>query len=167
MKLPPFEQVVVDHGPTVLRVCRALLAPHEAEDAAAETFLAGAGARYPRIAPDSNVRAWLVTIAHHKAVDAYRARARRAVPVGEVDDVASGAAPQPPDADLWAAVGLLPAKQRAAVTYRYVADLSYREIAALNRTSEAASRRSAADGVEALRRAVATAHRHEHEEERR
>ena len=40
MSLPPFEQVVEEHGPRVLRVCRAILGYHEAEDAWSETFLA-------------------------------------------------------------------------------------------------------------------------------
>jgi len=39
VSLPPFEQVVAEHGAVVLRVCRALLASQDAEDAAAETFL--------------------------------------------------------------------------------------------------------------------------------
>ena len=35
---------------------------------------------YPRLRPESNVRAWLLTIAHRKAIDAHRARARRPLP---------------------------------------------------------------------------------------
>lgn len=42
----PFERVVGRHGPTVLRVCRAVLGPTDAEDAWAETFLAALQA-YP------------------------------------------------------------------------------------------------------------------------
>ena len=45
--LPPFEEVVAEHGPTVLRVCRAVLGPVDAEDAWSETFLAALRA-YPR-----------------------------------------------------------------------------------------------------------------------
>jgi len=37
---PPFEELVAEHGPTVLRVCRAVLGPADAEDAWSETFLA-------------------------------------------------------------------------------------------------------------------------------
>jgi DNA-directed RNA polymerase specialized sigma24 family protein len=46
----------------------------------------------------------------------------------------------------------LPEKQRAAVTYRYLADLPYRDIGELIGSSAAAARRSAADGIAALRK---------------
>ncbi|MCY7419419.1 MAG: sigma-70 family RNA polymerase sigma factor, partial [Chloroflexi bacterium] len=77
MNLQPFEYVVRDHGPTVLRVCRAVLGPDDAEDAWSETFLAAMQA-YPRLRPDSDIVAWLVTIAHRKAIDHVRAARRRA-----------------------------------------------------------------------------------------
>src|ERR1700750_3220532 len=79
----PFERVVVDHGPTVLRVCRVVVGVGDAEDAWAETFVAAMRA-YPGLPEDANVEAWLVTIAHRKAFDILRARQRRAVPVEEV-----------------------------------------------------------------------------------
>ncbi|MGH9057568.1 MAG: RNA polymerase sigma factor, partial [Acidimicrobiales bacterium] len=66
----------------VLRVCRAVVGPDAAEDAWSETFLAAMRA-YPGLRRDSNLEAWLVTIAHRKAVDAWRATSRRAVPVGD------------------------------------------------------------------------------------
>ena len=56
----------------VLRVCRAVLGPTAADDAWSETFLS-AMAAYPRLEPGSNVAAWLVTIAHRKAIDHVRA----------------------------------------------------------------------------------------------
>jgi len=59
VSLPPFESVVAEHGATVLRVCRAVLRPVDAEDAWSETFLAALRA-YPRLRPDSNVRGWLI-----------------------------------------------------------------------------------------------------------
>src|SRR5579871_4110909 len=64
----PFEAVVADHGGTVLRVCRVLLSEPDADDAWSETFLAAMRA-YPDLAPTANVEAWLVTIAHRKAID--------------------------------------------------------------------------------------------------
>jgi DNA-directed RNA polymerase specialized sigma24 family protein len=149
VRLPPFEQVVADHGPTVLRVCRAVLGPVDAEDAWSETFLAALRA-YPTLRPDSDVRAWLVTVAHRKAIDGWRA-ARRTVPVESPPEVAV-AGPPPADDELLDAVRALPAKQRAAVAYRYLADLSYADVAALLGGTEAAARRSAADGIAALRR---------------
>src|SRR6058998_4368219 len=75
---PPFEEVVAEYGPTVLRVCRAVLGPADAEDAWSETFLAALRA-YPRLRANSNVEAWLVTIAHRKALDHLRASRRLVV----------------------------------------------------------------------------------------
>ena len=67
----PFAAIVDEHGPVVMRVVRALLGPADADDAWSETFLSALEA-YPRLRPDSNVRGWLVTIAHHKAIDQLR-----------------------------------------------------------------------------------------------
>ena len=146
---------MTDYGQVVLRVCRALLPIHDAEDAAADAFLAALEA-YPRLRPDSDLKAWLVTIAHRKAVDILRRRSRHAVPVPELPEPSRGAAsaaePALPEEQLWIAVRDLPSKQRHAVAYHYVADLAYADVAAIMGTSEAAARRNAADGIRALRR---------------
>jgi RNA polymerase sigma factor (sigma-70 family) len=144
----PFEQVVAEHGPMVLRVCRAVLGPTDAEDAWSETFLAALRA-YPDLPADANVEAWLVTIAHRKAIDVTRAHARHAVPVGEVPERES--TPEALDGDLWDAVAKLPDKQRTAVAYHYLAGLPYREVARITGGTTDAARRAAADGVKALR----------------
>ncbi len=147
----PFETVVEEHGAAVMRVCRALLGPVDAQDAWSETFLAALEA-YPRLRPDSDVRAWLATIAHRKAIDHLRRAARHAVPTGDLPEVASiDSLAHVDDEGLRAAVQRLPFKQRAAVAYRYLADLGYGDIAAILDCSEAAARRSAADGIAALR----------------
>jgi RNA polymerase sigma factor (sigma-70 family) len=151
VSLAPFDSVVTEHAPTVLRVCRALLPHHEAEDAAAETFLAALEA-YPRLPPDSNIRGWLVTIAHRKALDALRRKRRQPIPAAELPDRSHQVTHEPTDERLWAAERALAPKQRQAVAYRYVADLSYAEIAGLLGISEAAARRNAADGIKSLRR---------------
>jgi RNA polymerase sigma factor (sigma-70 family) len=143
--------VVTEHGQVVLRVCRALLPLHDAEDAAADAFLAALEA-YPRLRADSDVKSWLVTIAHRKALDILRRKARHAMPVQDVPERGVGAEPSLPDQTLWQAVRELPTKQRHAVAYHYVADLAYAEVAAIMGTSEAAARRNAADGIKALRR---------------
>ncbi len=151
MSVQPFEQVVAEHGAAVLRVCRALLPSVDADDAWSETFLSALQA-YPRLAPGSNVRGWLVTIAHRKAMDRHRAVARAPVPTDTLPERATSLGlPEPPEDQLWARVRALPTKQRAAIAYRYLGGLSYREIGDLLDSSEAAARRSAADGVAALR----------------
>ncbi|WIX99276.1 sigma-70 family RNA polymerase sigma factor [Amycolatopsis mongoliensis] len=148
MIVKPFEQVVAEHGPMVLRVCRAVLGPADAEDAWSETFLAALKA-YPDLPAEANVQAWLVTIAHRKAIDVTRAQARHPLPVGEIPDRPGGTGV--PDSDLWDALAKLPDKQRTAVAYHYLAGLPYREIAEITGGSTDAARRAAADGVKTLR----------------
>jgi RNA polymerase sigma factor (sigma-70 family) len=155
MIVRPFEEIVTAHGPTVMRVCRALLGPADADDAWAETFLAALRA-YPSLRPRSNIRAWLMTIAHRKAIDQIRAAARRPQPVAEVGETSSSRwDPARRDGDLFAAWNSLPTKQRSAVAYHYLAGLPYAEVGVLLKTSEAAARRSAADGIANLRRTYA------------
>ncbi|OBK75332.1 RNA polymerase sigma factor [Mycobacterium sp. 1165178.9] len=146
----PFEAVVVDHGRTVLRVCRAIIGPVDADDAWSETFLAALRG-YPDLPDDANVEAWLVTIAHRKAIDLTRARARRAVPTDEIPETAGPIDPGGHD-DLADALARLPAKQKQAVAYHYLAGLPYAEVAAILGGSPDAARRAAADGVATLRR---------------
>ena len=148
----PFEEIVAEHGPTVLRVCRAVLAHPDAEDAWSETFLAALRA-YPDLADDANVQAWLVTIAHHKSIDAFRAQRSRATPVADIaETIATTGSWEPEDDHLWAALRALPTKQRQAVAYHHVAGLPYAEVAAIVGGSADAARRAAHDGVRALRR---------------
>ncbi|MBP3035600.1 RNA polymerase sigma factor [Arthrobacter sp. zg-ZUI100] len=164
VEVKPFEAIVREHGAAVLRVCRAVLGPQDADDAWSETFLAALRA-YPDLAPGANIQAWLVTIAKHKAIDFHRAAARRPVPVEDLPEPpdrsgaarAGSAAPGGPgggleDYDpLWAALKTLPQRQREALAYHHLAGLSYAEVAVLLGGTEAACRRSAADGMKKLR----------------
>lgn len=148
----PFEKVVADHGATVLRVCRVLLAGPDAEDAWSETFLSALRA-YPKLPGSANVEAWLVTIAHRKAIDLLRARKRQPVPVEKVPEAPAGpGVPGPDDPGLWQAVRELPGKQRQAVAYHYVAGLPYAEVAQILGGTTEAARRVAADGIRNLRK---------------
>ncbi len=135
--LPPFEEIVTTHGPTVLRVCRAVLGPMDADDAWSETFLAALRA-YPTLRPGSNVKAWLVTIAHRKAIDQTRARARRPLPVDPLPERPAPSEADRRDGDLWAAMQALP--------------FTYADVAALTGGSQDAARRAAADGIATLRK---------------
>lgn len=158
MSMQPFEKVVERYGGTVLRVCRVLLGTHDAQDAWSETFLAALRA-YPDLPETANIEAWLVTIAHRKAIDVLRARKRQPVPVEEVPEPEASreaaTAPGIPgggDDDLWQAVRELPDKQRQAVAYHYVAGLPYAEIAGILGGTTDAARRAAADGIGNLRK---------------
>lgn len=146
----PFEEVVAEHGAVVMRVCRALLDRDRADDAWSETFLAAMRA-YPDLRPGSNIRGWLVTIAHNKSIDQMRRSSRAPQPRGDLPDIAFDDEHREPDGELRAALDALPPKQRGAVIYRYLADLPYAEIALLLDSSQAAARRSAADGIAKLR----------------
>ncbi|MGN0101708.1 MAG: RNA polymerase sigma factor [Dietzia sp.] len=83
-----FDAAVDRHGATVLRVCRAVLGPGpDADDAWSETFLSALRA-WPELPEDTDVEAWLVRVAHRRAVDVVRRASRTAVPTGAADDVA-------------------------------------------------------------------------------
>ncbi|MCJ7857440.1 RNA polymerase sigma factor [Corynebacterium kalidii] len=149
----PFEQAVTRHGATVLRVCRAVLGPgHDADDAWSETFLALLRA-WPELEDGTNVEAWLVRVAHRRAVDVTRRRARQAVPTDTVpEQVSDLGVPGRADTGLWSAVASLPERQRLAVAYHFFGGLPHAETAALIGGSVDAVRRASSDGVRALRR---------------
>jgi RNA polymerase sigma factor (sigma-70 family) len=153
--LPPFQRFLDTHRDLVWRFLVSAVGAGEAEDCFQETFIAALRA-YPQLRAGSNLRAWVLTIAHRKALDVHRARARRALPVGEITAVDGRQAPVAPTHDdaLWEAVQELPARQRSAVVLRYVADLPHRDIAAAIGCSEEAARRSLHEGLTKLRKAV-------------
>ncbi|WP_257998345.1 RNA polymerase sigma factor [Zhihengliuella halotolerans] len=159
--LPPFEHVVEQHGVAMLRLCRALVGTHDADDVWQETFLAALRA-YAVMEPPANFEAWLVRIARNKAVDHLRAAGRRPVPVaileydgGELPGVHGGGAEE----DVWNEVARLPEKQRKVIAYRYLGGLSYAQIAEILGGSAAAARRASADGMANLRKSELTAGR--------
>jgi RNA polymerase sigma factor (sigma-70 family) len=156
MTVRPFDLVVAEHGAVVWRVCRAVLPETDADDAWSETFLSALRA-YDRLRPDSDVRAWLVTIAHRKAIDVHRRSGRAPVPLPDLPERITGDdAFEPLDDALWELVAALPDKQRGAVLYHHVAGLPYAEVASILDCSAAAARRSAADGIARLRLRLTT-----------
>ena len=151
VRLPPFQALMDEHRDDVYRFLVASLGREDADDCFQETFIAALRA-YPRLRDASNLRSWLFTIAHRKAIDAHRARSRRAVPVEEVPErAAAEVVPLNGEPELWRAVRDLPAKQRAAVLHRYVNDLAYADIGQVMGCSEDAARRSVHEGLKKLR----------------
>ncbi len=154
MRLPPFQTLLNEHGRDVYRFLTAMVGPGDADDCYQETWLAALRA-YPQVRDTSNLRGWLFTIAHRKAIDHVRGRARRATPVADPAELA-GAEPADagaqPDGDLWAAVAALPDKQRTALALRFIADSAYVEIAAAMQISEPAARRNVHEGLKHLRK---------------
>ena len=151
-ELPPFQILIDEHADDVLAMLRGAVGRADADDCFQETFLSALRA-YPKLSDAGNLRGWLITIAHRKAIDHHRARGRRPVPVAEVAEVAVSD-PEPGDG-IWAAVGALPPKQRAAVTLRYGSDLPHAEIAAALGCSPEAARRSLHEGIKRLRKELA------------
>ncbi|HEX2050499.1 MAG TPA: sigma-70 family RNA polymerase sigma factor [Actinomycetota bacterium] len=149
MSLPPFQRVLEEHGPPVRRFLVAALGPPDGDDAFQETFLSALRA-YPRLDARADVRAWIFTIAHRKLIDHHRARTRRAVPVADLPERAAPAS-DGHDPALWNAVRALPPKQRAAVLWRYVVDLPYRDVGRMIGCSEDAARQNVRAGLATLR----------------
>jgi RNA polymerase sigma factor (sigma-70 family) len=159
--LPPFQAVLDEHADTVMAVLRGAVGRTDAEDCFQETFLAALRA-YPKLEDSRNLRGWLLTIAHRKAIDHHRANGRRPLPVAEAGELAAarnGVAELPgegfaelPGEGIWASVADLPPKQRAAVALRYACDLPHAEIAAALGCSPAAARRSLHEGIKRLRK---------------
>ena len=154
VRLPPFQTLLDAHGRDVHRFLIATVGSADADDCYQETWLAALRA-YPRLRDAGNLRGWLFTIAHRKAIDHIRGRGRRATPVAdpaELAPVGGDPAGAQADGDLWAAVAALPPKQRAAVALRFIADSGYAEIAGALDCSEEAARRNVHEGLKRLRR---------------
>jgi len=157
VKLPPFQALLDEHRVDVYRYCVATAGRSEADDCFQETWIAALRA-YPKLRRADNLRAWLLRIAHNKAMDLHRSRGRRAVPVEAVPEPATGGAPAPGEGplpeeepELWEAVRGLPPKQRTAVFCRTVLGMSYEELARLLESSEDAARRNVFEGLRTLR----------------
>lgn len=152
MIVPPFQTLLDEYAADVMGVLRGAVGRGDADDCFQETFLAALRA-YPKLRDTSNLRGWLLTIAHRKAIDHHRANGRRPLPVAEVVEV--GVSDPEPGDGIWEKVGALPPKQRAAVALRYGSDLPHAEIAAALGCSPEAARRSLHEGIKRLRKELA------------
>jgi len=151
VRLPPFQTLLDAHGADVHRFLVASVGRLDADDCYQETWLAALRA-YPRLRDASNLRSWIFTVAHRKAIDHVRATRRAPVAVGELPDApAPAAALAERDDGLWSQVRDLPSKQRVALALRYVADADYEEIADVMGTSQDAARRNVHEALKRLR----------------
>lgn len=149
MGTPPFQRFLEEHGPPVYRFLVASVGPHEAEDCFQETFMAALRA-YPRLRPGSNLRAWVMTIAHRKALDAHRSRRRRPEPVESPPELPGGPEDDG-DPGVWRRVRNLPPRQREAVVLRFVGDLPYQEVGRAMGTTDVAARQNVRLALRRLR----------------
>jgi len=150
MALPPFQALIDQHRDDIYRFLRASVGPNDADDCFQETFISALRA-YPRLRGDSNLRGWLFTIAHRKALDTHRARGRRAVPLAELPERIGEPLMNGGEPELWREVAALPAKQRAALLLRFAGDLAYREIGEAMESTEEAARQNVHEGLRKLR----------------
>lgn len=151
MSLPPFQVLLDAHGAVVHRFLVAAVGPVDADDVFQDTLIAALRG-YPELRDGANLRAWMMRIAQNKAVDAHRARNRRAIPAAELPETATPPIEQlDGEPELWAHVRALPEKQRMGVFLRSVAGLSYKEVAAALECSQDAARRNVHEGLKRLR----------------
>jgi RNA polymerase sigma factor (sigma-70 family) len=155
VSLPPFQSLLDAHGADVHRFLTAIVGPLDADDCYQETWIAALRA-YPRLRHGANLRGWLLTIAHRKAIDLIRARRRNPLALEDaVDGTRDSAMSAPADAfdgSVWQLVRRLPDKQRTALALRYVLDADYVLISSAMDTSEEAARRNVHEALSRLRR---------------
>jgi RNA polymerase sigma-70 factor (ECF subfamily) len=150
-----------DANPALLRYLR-VIAPQAAEDIAADTWVQVVRGLGTFRGDEAAWRAWLFTIARHRAIDEGRRRSRRpVVTMPELADVAEPGSPDPADLVLeklstQAAVALiatLPRFQAEVILLRVVAGLDTTAVARMVGRSPGAVRVAAHRG---LRRLAAT-----------
>jgi polysaccharide export outer membrane protein len=150
-----FEELVIRHGPMVLRVCRGVLQDaHDAEDAFQAAFLVLAN-RAGSIRRSGSVASWLFGVAHRVATRARRSasRRRRLTQLVAERTVASDL-PGEDDADrevLHEEIDGLPERLRAPVVLCYLQGLTYAAAAHQLGVSEIAIRGRLARARERLR----------------
>jgi RNA polymerase sigma-70 factor (ECF subfamily) len=154
-----------DANPALLRYLR-VIAPGAAEDIAADTWVQVVRGLSAFRGDEAAWRAWLFTIARHRAIDEGRRRSRRpVVSVPELDDVAEPGTPDPADLVLEklstrAAVALiatLPRLQAEVILLRVVAGLDTPTVARLVGRSPGAVRVAAHRGLRQLAATLAEA----------
>jgi RNA polymerase sigma factor (sigma-70 family) len=149
VSLPPFQEFLDQHKDDVYRLLVALVGRHDADDCFQETFVSALRG-YRALRPDSNLRAWVHTIARRKAVDLFR-RSRPTVDIHDHRERLAAPGDGEAASDLWQAVRRLPDKQRTAITYRYAVGLTSGETAALIGGTDAAVRQNTREALRKLR----------------
>jgi RNA polymerase sigma factor (sigma-70 family) len=148
----------------VYRFLMGTVGPNEVDDCFQETFLAALRA-YPKLRSGDNLRGWVLAIATRKAIDAARARGRRAEPVGDVTallpagagghtvDVESEAFGDSIEEPLRNDILALPPMQRVALVHRVLLDRPYAELAAAMGCSVESARANVYQALRKLREA--------------
>jgi RNA polymerase sigma-70 factor (ECF subfamily) len=154
-----FEPLAQRHRAEILAYLYRLLGDaHDAEDACQEALLRAYRA-FPRLAPESNGRAWLYKIATRTALNMLKRRNRSEARHVDIDLERLSAIETDFDQRerlraVAGAVEALPPKQRAALMQRQFQGLSYAEIAQTLDCSEAAARANVYQALKKLREAL-------------
>ena len=168
--IPPFQSFLDEHRTLVYRFLVGAVGPNEADDCFQETFLAAMRA-YPNLRHADNLRGWILAIATRKAIDAARARNKRAEPVADVTELLVGQAGPASDAEsealggwidepLWNDILELPPMQRVALVHRVLLDRPYAELAAAVGSSVDSARANVYQALKKLREAWTNRERH-------
>jgi RNA polymerase sigma-70 factor, ECF subfamily len=152
-----FTRIFRDVQPALLRYLR-LIAP-DADDVAGDTWLQVVGGLRRFRGEEQEFRAWLFTIARHRAADSGRSRARRpAVPLDMAEaeqhftspDAADQALEAVSTRNVLALIASLPPDQAEIIMLRVVAGLEAREVARIVGKSPGAVRVAAHRGLRKL-----------------
>jgi RNA polymerase sigma factor (sigma-70 family) len=126
-----FARIVRAHHDDMVRVCQVICGDPDLAQDAAQAAWPIALRKLSTLRDPDRLRPWLVTVAANEARQLLRRQRRdRVVPIDVADihsDVADPAS-HPGDADLLAAIRLLPADERALLAMRYVAGFDATEI---------------------------------------
>lgn len=152
-----------DLAPTVLRYLHSRGAP-DPEDVTGEVFLQVVRRLHQFEGAEGDFRAWVITIAHRRYIDALRSRSRR--PVDPVDgemltragaggDVETEALGNLAAEDLKGPLNQLSQDQRDVIFLRILAGLSIAEVASATGKSPGAVKSLQARAIKTLRRSMA------------
>jgi DNA-directed RNA polymerase specialized sigma24 family protein len=151
MALPPFQNLLDLYATDVHRFLIASVGREAADDCYQETWISALRS-YPRLRDSENLRGWLLTIAHRKAIDHHRSRRRAWVPAADLGDRGTlDPGIERAGGSIWPQVAQLPPKQRMAVALRYALDADYAAVASTMGISEDAARRNVHEGLKRLR----------------
>jgi RNA polymerase sigma-70 factor (ECF subfamily) len=157
-----FAQIYRLHQPAVLRYLRVMV-PSEAEDVASETWLQAVRDFHRFRGNAAGLRAWLVTIARHRALDALRARRRRPADAWDPAALPDRAAPEDTEAltaeslatrRALALIARLPTEQAEAVLLRVVVGLDAPAAAAVLGKRAGAVRMATSRGLARLEQLI-------------
>jgi len=147
-------------APIIIGYLRAQRLP-DAEDVAGEVLLETVRDLRRFRGDAANLRSWVLSIAHHRLLDARRQQARRPLGVAPVEEATEAAATDDPEAETLASLGFgrlepalaeLTEEQRAVLLLRVIGDLPIAEVARITGKRPGAVKQLQRRAAEAMRR---------------